>query len=64
MANMLQLLTKPKELTFPSIILTFTFIRGDLRTKPTLDVGEDEPQDLRINVNMNPWDRRQQGSKG
>ena len=26
----------------PSIILTFTFFRGDLRTSLTLDVGEDD----------------------
>ena len=42
----------------PSIILSFTFFRGDLRTSLTLDVGEDEPlalDNLRINVCMNPW---------
>jgi hypothetical protein len=43
---MLQILTKPKDLTrlsiHPSIILTFTFFRGNLRTRLTLDVGEDD----------------------
>jgi hypothetical protein len=46
---MLQILAKPKELPIhPSIILTFTFFRGDLRTSLTLDVGEDDT--------LEPWD--------
>jgi hypothetical protein len=40
--KMLQFLPKPKEFTHSSIILTFTFFRGDLRTSLTLDVGEDD----------------------
>jgi hypothetical protein len=46
---MVQILAKPKEITHSSIILTFTFFRGDLRTSLTLDVGEDDT--------LKPWDQ-------
>jgi hypothetical protein len=47
---MLQIHAKPKSSPIhPSIVLTFMFFRGDLRTSLTLDVGEDDT--------LKPWDQ-------